>query len=188
MENPVLWPRGVHLLRGQALSGSLARRSRHSLRPKKPAASCSPREAVRRFYGRKKDGRLRADLTSSKTKITSARQRCARAECAANQRAQKPYTRSRPRDQDMTPSANTVNSTTSPAMIMKRKKRSILRKASLIDVTENRSRSTAYRGAGAMEQAMINDRPVVKDPIFWITMTIGFSPILLGAVILFWFV
>jgi hypothetical protein len=80
----------------------------------------------------------------------------------------------------------------SPAMIMERKKRSILRKASLIyrvvDVTENRSPSSAYRGAGAMEKAMINDRPVVKDPIFWITMTIGSSPILLGAVILFWFV
>jgi hypothetical protein len=39
-----------------------------------------------------------------------------------------------------------------------------------------------------MEKAMINDQPLAKDPIFWITMAIGFSPILLGSVILFWFV
>jgi len=50
----------------------------------------------------------------------------------------------------------------------------------VVGVTENRGLSNAYQGAGAMENA--------KDPTFWITMTIGFSPILLGALILFWFV
>lgn len=39
-----------------------------------------------------------------------------------------------------------------------------------------------------MEKSMINERPVVKDPAFWITMAIGFSPILLGFAIPLWFV
>ena len=44
------------------------------------------------------------------------------------------------------------------------------------------------RRSGDRTKAMINDQPVVKDPAFWITIAIGFSPILLGSVMLFWFV
>jgi hypothetical protein len=35
---------------------------------------------------------------------------------------------------------------------------------------------------------IINERPVIKDPNFWITMAIGFSPLLAGSLILFWLV
>jgi hypothetical protein len=57
---------------------------------------------------------------------------------------------------------------------MERQKRFILRECPQL---------TARR-SGDRTQAMINDQPVVKDPAFWITIAIGFSPILLGSVIL----
>jgi hypothetical protein len=42
------------------------------------------------------------------------------------------------------------------------------------------------RDAGIMETGVINDQPVMKDPKFWITMAIGFSPLLAGSAFLFW--
>ena len=55
------------------------------------------------------------------------------------------------------------------------------------------SRQTARgcgRDAGVVEAAgvIINERPVIKDPNFWITMAIGFSPLLVASVILSWLV
>jgi hypothetical protein len=35
---------------------------------------------------------------------------------------------------------------------------------------------------------MSNDRPVIKDPKFWIVMAIGFSPMLAGWALLLWLV
>jgi hypothetical protein len=100
---------------------------------------------------------------------------------------------SHPRHQNTTPSAKTVNSTMRPAMVMERKKRSILRKCPYLMAPFERSkihgrRMCVARDAGSMEKLMINNHPAVKDPYFWITMAIGFSPILLASVILFWFV